>query len=60
VIKKRGVEIDPIAVGKRLHAGSEGASATVVITRHAERVIAIICDRPLTGRTGGREILRQD
>jgi THUMP domain-like len=43
-IKKRGVDIDPSTLRKRLHLSGE-ASATLIVTRVGERRLAILCER---------------
>jgi THUMP domain-like/Methyltransferase small domain len=43
-IKKRGVDIDPSTLRKRLHLTGD-ASATLIVTRVGERRLAILCER---------------
>ncbi len=46
-VKKRGVDIDPLSLQKELHSTGEDC-ATLLITRHAGAVVAIVAQRPCT------------
>jgi THUMP domain-like len=43
-IKKRGVDIDPASLRKRLHLSGE-ISATLIVTRVGDNRIAVLCER---------------
>ena len=46
-IKKRGVEVDPAELRKRLPGDkSSGDLAVVVLARHGEKITALICELP--------------
>ena len=48
-IKKRGVEIDPAELRKRLPGDRSGAeTAVIVLARQGEKVTALICEPPVT------------
>ena len=52
-IKKRGVEIDPAALRKRLPGDQSSADAAVlVLARQGEKILALICAPPLSAAVG--------